>query len=68
MSLISSIIIQGSNVYIWCFFSGGFLSEAGWFSDSEKVYQVCLDAMHSDHSEAGLWRAMEYCVRLVISF
>nr|KAG5686436.1 hypothetical protein BaRGS_017704 [Batillaria attramentaria] len=42
---------------------GGFLSEAGWFDDSERVYQACLDAVRGDRSEAGLCRSMEYCVR-----
>ncbi|KAK7459432.1 hypothetical protein BaRGS_00039000 [Batillaria attramentaria] len=44
---------------------GGFLSEAGWFDDSERVYQACLDAVRGDRSEAGLCRSMEYCVRLL---
>ncbi|KAK7087291.1 amyloid protein-binding protein 2-like [Littorina saxatilis] len=44
---------------------GGFFSEAGWFSESERVYQACLDAVRHDSSEAGLFRAVEYCVRLL---
>ncbi|XP_025090996.1 amyloid protein-binding protein 2-like isoform X2 [Pomacea canaliculata] len=44
---------------------GCFLAEAGWLTESEHVYEVCYKAVKHDDSEAGLFRALEYCVRML---
>ncbi|KAL8576087.1 hypothetical protein ACOMHN_001437 [Nucella lapillus] len=43
---------------------GSFFSEAGWFKHSEIVYEECLATVDKDTSEASLFRALEYSVRL----
>ncbi|XP_050408973.1 amyloid protein-binding protein 2 [Patella vulgata] len=44
---------------------GGFLSDAGWFNDSEKVYKACLNICHVDSTQGSLCRALECSVRLL---
>ena len=42
---------------------GGFLSDAGWYSDAEKVFLSCLQ-LCTLHDEMLHWfRAVECCVR-----
>lgn len=44
-------------------FPGGFLSDAGWYSDAEKVFLSCLQ-LCTLHDEMLHWfRAVECCVR-----
>lgn len=45
------------------FLSGGFLSDAGWYGDAEKVFLSCLQLCML-HDEILHWyRALECCVR-----
>ncbi|KAL5016659.1 hypothetical protein ScPMuIL_006248 [Solemya velum] len=44
---------------------GGFLSDAGWFFDSEKVYRSCLQLCQMNIMQACRYRALECCVRLL---
>ncbi|ESO95499.1 hypothetical protein LOTGIDRAFT_116980 [Lottia gigantea] len=44
---------------------GGFLSDAGWFDDSEKVYKACLEICQVDTTQGSLCRALECSVRLL---
>ena len=44
-------------------FPGGFLSDAGWYTDSEKVYQSCLRLCHSDTTVPSLCRSLECSVK-----
>lgn len=45
------------------FVLGGFLSDAGWYSDAEKVFLSCLQ-LCTLHDEMPHWfRAVECCVR-----
>ncbi|CAI9544322.1 unnamed protein product, partial [Staurois parvus] len=47
------------------FVLGGFLSDAGWYSDAEKVFLSCLQ-LCTLHNEMLHWfRAVECCVRLL---
>ncbi|KAG2458760.1 APBP2 protein, partial [Polypterus senegalus] len=47
------------------FVLGGFLSDAGWYSDAEKVFLSCLQ-LCTLHDEVLHWyRALECCVRLL---
>uniref|UniRef100_A0A8C6SY91 Amyloid beta precursor protein (cytoplasmic tail) binding protein 2 n=1 Tax=Neogobius melanostomus TaxID=47308 RepID=A0A8C6SY91_9GOBI len=47
------------------FVLGGFLSDAGWYGDAEKVFLSCLQ-LCSLHSEVlHCFRAVECCVRLL---
>ncbi|KFO32179.1 Amyloid protein-binding protein 2 [Fukomys damarensis] len=47
------------------FVLGGFLSDAGWYSDAEKVFLSCLQ-LCTLHDEMLHWfRAVECCVRLL---
>uniref|UniRef100_A0A8C6VSP3 Amyloid beta protein binding protein 2 n=1 Tax=Naja naja TaxID=35670 RepID=A0A8C6VSP3_NAJNA len=47
------------------FVLGGFLSDAGWYSDAEKVFVSCLQLCNL-HDEMLHWfRAVECCVRLL---
>uniref|UniRef100_A0A674GWQ3 Amyloid beta protein binding protein 2 n=1 Tax=Taeniopygia guttata TaxID=59729 RepID=A0A674GWQ3_TAEGU len=47
------------------FVLGGFLSDAGWYSDAEKVFLSCLQ-LCTLHDEILHWfRAVECCVRLL---
>uniref|UniRef100_A0A4W2DUG2 Amyloid beta protein binding protein 2 n=1 Tax=Bos indicus x Bos taurus TaxID=30522 RepID=A0A4W2DUG2_BOBOX len=47
------------------FVLGGFLSDAGWYSDAEKVFLSCLQ-LCTLHDEMPHWfRAVECCVRLL---
>uniref|UniRef100_A0A3P8Z056 Uncharacterized protein n=1 Tax=Esox lucius TaxID=8010 RepID=A0A3P8Z056_ESOLU len=47
------------------FVLGGFLSDAGWYSDAEKVFLSCLQ-LCTLHDEVLQWyRAVECCVRLL---
>lgn len=44
---------------------GGFLSDAGWYGDAEKVFLSCLQ-LCTLHSEVlHCYRAVECCVRSV---
>uniref|UniRef100_A0A3P9AX47 Amyloid protein-binding protein 2 n=2 Tax=Maylandia zebra TaxID=106582 RepID=A0A3P9AX47_9CICH len=46
-------------------FVGGFLSDAGWYGDAEKVFLSCLQ-LCTLHSEVlHCYRAVECCVRLL---
>ncbi|XP_041347960.1 amyloid protein-binding protein 2-like [Gigantopelta aegis] len=44
---------------------GGFLSDAGWFVDSERVYNACLELCHSEVDTGSLCRALECRIRLL---
>ncbi|KAI1893381.1 hypothetical protein AGOR_G00123150 [Albula goreensis] len=47
------------------FVLGGFLSDAGWFGEAERVFLACLQ-LCSLHEEVLHWyRAVECCVRLL---
>uniref|UniRef100_A0A8C8F215 Amyloid protein-binding protein 2 n=1 Tax=Oncorhynchus tshawytscha TaxID=74940 RepID=A0A8C8F215_ONCTS len=47
------------------FILGGFLSDAGWYCDAEKVFLSCLQ-LSTLHDEVLHWyRAVECCVRLL---
>ncbi|XP_035242367.1 amyloid protein-binding protein 2 [Anguilla anguilla] len=47
------------------FLLGGFLSDAGWHGDAERVFLACLQ-LCSLHEEVPHWRrAVECCVRLL---
>uniref|UniRef100_A0ACB8ECX5 Amyloid protein-binding protein 2 n=1 Tax=Sphaerodactylus townsendi TaxID=933632 RepID=A0ACB8ECX5_9SAUR len=49
----------------WPIQPGGFLSDAGWYSDAEKVFLSCLQ-LCTLHDEMLHWfRAVECCVRLL---
>lgn len=48
---------------VFLIFLGGFLSDAGWYSDAEKVFLSCLQ-LCTLHDEMLHWfRAVECCVR-----
>lgn len=52
-----------SNLFVVVFIPGGFLSDAGWYSDAEKVFLSCLQ-LCTLHDEILHWfRAVECCVR-----
>lgn len=56
---------SGSKVCV--FLSGGFLSDAGWYGDAEKVFLSCLQLCML-HDEILHWyRALECCVRWGLS-
>ncbi|KAL4224456.1 Amyloid protein-binding protein 2 [Mactra antiquata] len=44
---------------------GGFLSDAGWYEDAEKVYKACLSVCKTDDSVPSLCLSLECCVRLL---
>lgn len=44
---------------------GGFLSEAGWFGDAEKVYNVCLRVCQVEETVPNLCLCLECSVRLL---
>ncbi|XP_072043780.1 amyloid protein-binding protein 2-like [Amphiura filiformis] len=44
---------------------GGFLSEAGWYYDAEKVYDACLRLCTLSNDTPHLAMAYECCVRLI---
>lgn len=60
-------------LFIWlhlCFKTniGGFLSDAGWYGDAEKVFLSCLQ-LCTLHSEVlHCFRAVECCVRSVCDY
>ncbi|XP_060560053.1 amyloid protein-binding protein 2-like [Ruditapes philippinarum] len=44
---------------------GGFLSDAGWFSDAEKVYKACLSVCQIDVTVPSMCKSLECSVRLL---
>nr|XP_054749319.1 amyloid protein-binding protein 2-like [Lytechinus pictus] len=44
---------------------GGFLSEAGWFCNAEKVYEACLRLCKPETDQQRLIRAFECTTRLI---
>lgn len=58
-------IVAFDNNYFVFLISGGFLSDAGWFFASEKVYRRCLELCEMDQSQSSLIRSMECNVRCV---
>ncbi|XP_046583008.1 amyloid protein-binding protein 2-like isoform X2 [Haliotis rubra] len=44
---------------------GGFLSDAGWFQDSERVYKACAEVCQAETDTGSLCRALECSVRLL---
>lgn len=58
-------IVAFDNNHLVFLISGGFLSDAGWFFASEKVYRRCLELCEMDQSQSSLIRSMECNVRCV---
>lgn len=48
--------------------SGGFLSDAGWYGDAEKVFLSCLQLCTLHCEVLHCFRAVECCVRSVLTF
>jgi hypothetical protein len=51
-------------VYI---FTGGFLSDAGWFAESEKVLLACQDLCQRAEPAVKYWRKLLECYHKYVS-
>ncbi|KAJ8403890.1 hypothetical protein AAFF_G00347580 [Aldrovandia affinis] len=47
------------------FILGGFLSDAGWYGDAERVFLACLQLCSLEDEVRHWYRAVECCVRLL---
>jgi len=50
-------------MFIYLFFTGGFLSEAGWFFAAEKVFLSSLEICQQGIDCRSLIQALECCVQ-----
>jgi hypothetical protein len=54
--------------FIYVHFTGGFLSDAGWFSESEKVLLACQDLCQRAEPLGKYWHKLLECYHRYVSF